>query len=563
MKKKKSIPKQPDDRSVRYRWIWSTLLAAAVLLSIVLRWGLLDVPLERDEGEYAYGGQLLLQGVLPYQGLYSMKLPGIYVAYAGIMVLFGQTHAGIHLGLLVVNIATIIVLFLLGRRLFDPLAGAAAGAVFAVLSVGQSVQGVFANAEHFVVLPAIGGLLFLLRGLDEDRPWPLFWGGLLLGTGFIIKQHSAAFVVLGALYLIIDRLRVRPVEPGHVLSGCAFFGAGAVLPYALTCIIMALAGGFESFWFWTVECAGSYASQIPISKAWPLFTRSAWPIVVSAPLLWVLALGGLTALFWDERSRRRRVFIALFVLFSLVALSPGLYFRPHYFVLALPVAALLAGGAIGGMSRKLKNARKSAVRYGLPAALALVCVAVSIYQQRSFLFLMTPLQACRATYGSNPFPESLDIARYIRAHTEEGDRVAVIGSEPQIYFYTGRRSASGHVYMYPLMERHDFALQIQKEMIQQVESARPPVLVFVNIYASWMKRPDSHTLVFDWFRRYQDEHYAPVCLVSINRGGATYQWAPDLVWPPRTPYQVAVFRLKEYSGSALSGEGRSDDGIGQ
>ena len=35
-----------------------------------------------------------------------MKLPGIYVAYAGVLATFGETARGIHLGLLVVNLVS-------------------------------------------------------------------------------------------------------------------------------------------------------------------------------------------------------------------------------------------------------------------------------------------------------------------------------------------------------------------------------------------------------------------------------------------------------------------------
>ena len=75
-------------------------------------------PLERDEGEYAYAGQLMLQGIPPYQLVYSMKLPGTFAAYSVILALFGQTPGGIHLGLLLVNAATTFLVFLLTRRLF-------------------------------------------------------------------------------------------------------------------------------------------------------------------------------------------------------------------------------------------------------------------------------------------------------------------------------------------------------------------------------------------------------------------------------------------------------------
>ena len=70
------------------------LTAAARLLAI-------DAPLERDEGEYAYAGQLLLQGVPPYAAAYNMKFPGTYGAYAAILAVFGSSIRGIHAGLMV------------------------------------------------------------------------------------------------------------------------------------------------------------------------------------------------------------------------------------------------------------------------------------------------------------------------------------------------------------------------------------------------------------------------------------------------------------------------------
>ena len=42
-------------------------LAVVLGFNFFVRWRLLGMPLERDEGEYAYAGQLLLQGIPPYQ----------------------------------------------------------------------------------------------------------------------------------------------------------------------------------------------------------------------------------------------------------------------------------------------------------------------------------------------------------------------------------------------------------------------------------------------------------------------------------------------------------------
>ena len=105
------MPERTHSRSLparefirRYRaWL---LVALAILFVLVVRVRLRDLPLERDEGEYAYAGQLILQGVPPYKEVYNMKLPGTYAAYAAIMAVFGQSPAGIRLGLALVNVAS-------------------------------------------------------------------------------------------------------------------------------------------------------------------------------------------------------------------------------------------------------------------------------------------------------------------------------------------------------------------------------------------------------------------------------------------------------------------------
>src|SRR5690348_17674104 len=129
-------PASRDALIKRIAWI---VLAIAVLLSLAVRIRLKDLPLERDEGEYAYAGQLLLEGIPPYQLAYNMKLPGTYAAYAAILAVFGQSVQAIHSGLLLVNLATIVLTATLGRRLYGATGGLATGASYALLSTSPSV----------------------------------------------------------------------------------------------------------------------------------------------------------------------------------------------------------------------------------------------------------------------------------------------------------------------------------------------------------------------------------------------------------------------------------------
>src|SRR5438445_4596961 len=92
------------------------LLAGAAIAVLWARIRLSGLPLERDEGEYAYTGQLLVHGIPPYKLAYSMKFPGTAAVYALVMSIFGQSATGIHIGLIFINLVAVGLIFLLGRE---------------------------------------------------------------------------------------------------------------------------------------------------------------------------------------------------------------------------------------------------------------------------------------------------------------------------------------------------------------------------------------------------------------------------------------------------------------
>src|SRR4051812_39857013 len=127
-------------RSILRNRAW-IIVGATILLVFAIRVRLRQMPLERDEGEYAYAGQLILQGVPPYKDAYNMKLPGTYAAYAVIMAVFGQSASGIHIGVAIINAGSILLIFLIGRKILDQPAGVTAAISYALLSTSPSVLG--------------------------------------------------------------------------------------------------------------------------------------------------------------------------------------------------------------------------------------------------------------------------------------------------------------------------------------------------------------------------------------------------------------------------------------
>ncbi len=528
-----------------------------VILAVVtaIRIRLLNLPLERDEGEYAYGGQLILQGVCPYQAAYSMKWPGTDVMYALIMGIFGQTAGGIHAGLILVNLATVALIFVLARRVCGDIAGAVAAGTHALLSVNPWTYGLAAHATHFVMLFALGGIV-LLQKLDEQTPpGRVFFAGLLLGLAALMKQSGAAFGLFGAIWIVWCEFSSKNRRWRRLAMRLGCLSLGGLLPFLLTCFILVLTGVFNRFWLWTVQYAHAYISRLTLAQEMKILWPAAADQFNAAAGLWSLAVLGLFLLFCERSLRRWWFFVLGFALFSFLAVCPGGYFRHHYFIQLLPAAGLLAGVAVHVASSLIARLRTFFPPALIPAACFAVAGVLSLYKSGGFFTQMTPTQACRAIYDTNPFLETLEIGRYLAAQCPPDGRIAVIGSEPEIYFYSHRRSATGYIYTYPLMEPQPYAVEMQKEMIREIEAANPDYVVYVYGYRSWLWGKDSSQLIFDWFAKYQQEHLQMVGLVEIMAPDRTeYRWfgPQETAGPPRTDNWLAIFKNRSPSRNAPS-----------
>lgn len=468
---------------------WQAYAAYAALVLVLaffafVRVRLRTMPLERDEGEYAYAGRLILQGTPPYKLVYSMKLPGTFAVYAIIMTVFGETPAGIHLGLMLANVGASLLLFLLGKYLHGTLTGVLSACTYALLSTRLSVLGLEAHATHFVVLAALAGILLLLHGIDRNSNILLFFSGFLLGLAFLMKQPGIVFAVFAILYwLWAERARPRT----QIAAGCAILICGIAAPFVLTCVILYRAGVFHEFWFWTFSYARAYGSILNLRQGWKEL-RVIGPWVIRPFVIWEIAALGLTAVVWSRKVRKSSAFLLGFLVFSALAVCPGLYFRPHYFILLLPAAALWTGIAVSAAQDELRSKRRLS---WLPLAGFVIAFAFSLHGHWNIYLRLDPLAVYEKEHDSqgpgcaDGCLEDLAVGDYIRAHSSPNDELAVLGSEPAIYFYSHRRSTTGYIYTFPLTEQQPFAHSMQEQMLAEVERSRPEFLVYVDDGYSW------------------------------------------------------------------------------
>jgi len=290
------------------------------------------------------------------------------------------------------------------------------------------------------------------------------------------------------------------------------------------------AGTFDRFWFWTFKYGSHYATSSTWDEGISALKDYALALGDSFILLWLIAPLGLIILWIGKCSTQSKLFIFSFAVFSFFSITPGLYFRQHYFVLLLPAIALLDGIFIDYLrtfiSEKLQLPKFSWVALSL---FILACIT-GIIKLYSYLFTDNMLSLSRTMYGSNPFPESVSIARFIKSNTEPQDRIAVLGSEPQICFYSDRLSGTGYIYTYSLMEDQPFSLQMQDEMISEIEHSQPKILVFCNVPTSWLVKTSSSEKIFHWVQDYTAKDYdlKGVVVIPNSRGAALYYWNSEV-----------------------------------
>jgi hypothetical protein len=124
--------------------------------------------------------------------------------------------------------------------------------------------------------------------------------------------------------------------------------------------------------------------------------------------------------------------------------------------------------------------------------------------------------------------EAVTIADYIRTNSPSSATVAIVGSEPEIFFYANRHSATGYIYNFALLERQQFAKDMQEEMFKEIEAARPDFLLvdhmlWLNVYSIGMDER------LAWINRYvRDRNYRIIGDLSEAGTRTDLRWGDPL-----------------------------------
>lgn len=522
------------------------LLAGALLFTAYVRLRLLNVPLERDEGEFGYIAQLILSGESPFNA-YNYKIPGVSYLYAFFIKLFGNNAKGIHSGLLVVNLISITLIYSVTQKLLNnKLAGSIAAIFYAVLAMSPAMAGTAAHATHFVNVFALSAIACFVKYQESNKKKFLFLSFLFSGLAFTMKQPALAFIGLIFIGSILkqkaeNKFSIIQLVKENILGGIIF-----AIPYLLIVLVALSHHQFDLFWKWTYVYPQSYASTSTISDGM-INLKMMFPFVTGKhTLLWLIGGIGIILLIINKSiDSSKKIFIASWILISILTVIPGYAFRNHYFVMLIPVVAFLGAEAFYYLVQLLAS---KSVKYSLAIAVGifLIISTKAISNQSNFLFKLKPEEFCRALYGNNPFIEAQQVSKFIQSKTTEKDSIAVLGSEAEIYFYSKRKAATGYLFTYEMGKMHAHTLDMQKEMMAEIEKNKPKLLVMVWVFLSWTMEQNAPKNILDWFGKYSQTNYHPIALVDMLPEGTTYKSdVPPNELQPKSQNFIVVFERND------------------
>ncbi|HUD47248.1 MAG TPA: glycosyltransferase family 39 protein [Candidatus Baltobacteraceae bacterium] len=512
------------------------LCAAIMAVTLLVRLPLLNIPLERDEGEYAYIGWRMGMHELPYRDWVDQKPPGIFWVYRLALELPLEPVRAIHLTGALVAAASAGALFVLARRFLGMFWAGAAGVTLGLLSADLTVQGNAANTEIFMELPLILSLLALFRAATggANRVGFMVLCGALVGIASLFKQVAAVHWI----FLVLAFPMLCP-EKRKSLAFAAWSAGGAVAVWGVVMVYFRLENGWNDFIYNVFLHNLAYIGALTPADRLANLKDAVADLSKSQAVIWLFSIVG-GAVLLLRREMKWFLFLLLWMVTAAVGVNASGYFFPHYFQALLPVVSLAA--AIGASGLDSASCWDGVPAWCRRAALVLALVMLPGVAMWPFLFRLTPREAVSRIYPNNSFAEMPELGRRLAEVTRPEDRVFVFGSEPELLFYARRASATRYIILFPLFGPYADAREKQVATSLEITRARPAAAL--NLPNRLFYLPGAEAYLRDWSSDYLHRYFQVDRWLVVDAAG-THHVQPvtnGAAAPPKVVGELLVRR---------------------
>jgi hypothetical protein len=309
-------------------------------------------------------------------------------------------------------------------------------------------------------------------------------------------------------------------------------------------VIIIIQGSLDEMLFWTFKFAGKYVSEISFKRGMEMLQMFFSRIITGYLVFWILGVVGLVLIFFLKISKQKKIILLSFAFLSALTVVPGLHFYGHYWIQMLPALSVFIAITIMLLVQLFSKIFKVIIF----AAFSMIII-LNLYNNKKYYFNPDYTEILHNVYNGNPFPEDKVIGDFIKKNTTEEDKIMILGSEPQIFIYSGRRCASKHFYISFMMGDTLMFPQNknwQMEFIDDINREQPKYLVYYNHPLSILAHVRANNNIYKMFNEVAFKNYKMIGIVDIISSFKTkYIWYDDVKgYKYSGKYNIFIFEKK-------------------
>lgn len=402
-----------------------------------------------DECIYLTLGEAVRKGVTLYSGIHDNKPPLLYImaGLSGSLFWFRAILASW-------NLATIYLFFLVAKTFFPKKQTLVkvTTILFGLLSTAPLLEGNIANAEIFMLLPTLAGILLLFCGKLVSKK--VFLAGVLFSLAALFKipaafDFAAIFIFLAFFAPKDFKKEWRPTT--EILT---FFALGFLFPILAT-IIYYLGKGAASQYL-----IAAFLQNIGYLSSWKAGSQSA-SLAQSGLFLRGLALSGFTFLLWFFRKRFEKTSLLVFLWFAFSLFAALLSERPypHYLIQTLPPLCLFFFFLFD------KKVGEKIVAAALFFSLLFSIIffrfwyysSLPYYQNFArFILGIIPQEKYLESFGGD-VNQNYKLARFLNENTQRDEKIFAWGNSPCLYALSRRLPVGRYTTSYHIIDFRGFS----------------------------------------------------------------------------------------------------------
>lgn len=451
---------------------------ALLVATFLARWPFRSIPLIRDEGELAHLAQGLRTSVVPYLEIYNQKPPVAFGLIAALQSVAGESVEVLRVGTTLWFLLGGLGLFITACRWLGDRAALCVLAAYSLMGVGQAGLLHQASTEVFALPWLALGIAAWLRAREDARPGAAFVAGVAAALAYQTKQTGIAL----AAAIALDALLAGHQRAARLAAAWAALGFGVLT--AAVAAALASAGALSAYldatWFHNWAYIGGRHAADSITGGAP-----GLPIALADLPLWLAGAAGLAVVAVREPAAPLRAVALLGATTLGAALLAGHPYAHYYVPLIVPLA-LGAGALTGELERRTPGWLGALLIAAVVAAPLVRTSATLASAEASTERLLARVPGVRA---------APDVASYLATRTRPGEPIAVLGSEPQLYFLAGRPAATRMAILYPLSGGYPHSEALFDELRTALSTANARYLVVADDWRSFAEaRPNARRL---------------------------------------------------------------------